>query len=103
MKRRIVLLGIIGCLAIASGIAVFVHWKNHEQQLTTVTIASDGSLYLADERLDTGRLSAILKKRAANRQAVSISADKKAPLKRIVEVMDVCRVAGVKIAPATTQ
>ena len=106
MKSKIVLLGVIGCLAIAGGVAIFVHWKNHEQQPTTITIASDGSLYLADERLDTSRLATIIKKCAINRQPVSISADKNVPFKRIVEVMDVCRAArvtGVWIAPARTQ
>ena len=77
-----------------------------QQQQTTITIASDGSLYLAGERIDLSRLATRLKELSAQQRPVTIRTDKKADFGRIVAVIDACKAAGVTqiaAATATTQ
>jgi len=73
---------------------------------TTITVASDGSLYLAGERIDLSRLATQLKELAAQQRPVAIRSDKNVEFRRIVEVIDGCKAAGVTqiaFATATTQ
>lgn len=67
---------------------------------TTITIARDGSLYLGGERLEASQLADRLKELDAQ-QPVTIRADKKADYKRIVEVMDACKLAAISRVSAT--
>jgi biopolymer transport protein ExbD len=64
-----------------------------EQEQTVITIAADGSLSLAGEGIDLDRLGTRLKELAAQRRPIAISADKGAPFKSIVAVMDVSKAA----------
>lgn len=76
-----------------------------QQEKTTITIARDGSLYLAGERLDLSQLATRLKELGAQ-QPVTIRADSSTDYKRLVEVMDACKAAAVSqisVATATTQ
>jgi biopolymer transport protein ExbD len=75
-----------------------------EREKTAITIARDGSLYLAGERVDLTQLAGRLKALGAQ-QAVTIRADRTTGYKRVMEVMDACKAAalsGVSIAAATT-
>jgi biopolymer transport protein ExbD len=65
-----------------------------QQENTTITIARDGSLYLAGEPLDLSRLATRLKELAAQRP-VTIRAESRTDYKRLVEVMDACKAAAV--------
>jgi biopolymer transport protein ExbD len=76
-----------------------------QQEKTTITIARDGSLYLAGEPLDLNRLATRLKALGAQRP-ITIRADSRTAYKRLVEVMDACKAAAVSqiaIATATTR
>ena len=66
------------------------------QEQIVITIAADGSLYLAGERIELNQLGMRLKQFAAQPQPIAISADKGAPFKTIVAVMDACKVAARK-------
>jgi biopolymer transport protein ExbD len=71
------------------------------QEGTTITIARDGGLYLAGERLDLSQLAARLKAFGA-RQPVIIRADTETDYKRVVEVVDACKAAAAsRISLAT--
>jgi len=72
----------------------------HRQERNTITIARDGSLYLGGERLDVSQLSSRLKE-LDGQQPVSIRADRKTDYKRVVEVMDACKVAAISRISAT--
>ena len=76
-----------------------------QQEKTAIRIARDGSLYLAEERVDLTQLAGRIEALGA-RQAVTIRADRSTHYKRVVEVLDVCKtaaVSGVSIVAATTQ
>jgi biopolymer transport protein ExbD len=72
-----------------------------QQENTAISIARDGGLYLASERLDLTQLAARLKELGAQ-QPVTIRADSNTDYKRLVEVMDACKAADVsRISLAT--
>lgn len=76
-----------------------------QQEKSTITIARDGSLYLAGEPLDLSRLAIRLKELGAQRP-VTIRADSSTDYKRLLEVVDACKGAAVShiaFATATTQ
>jgi biopolymer transport protein ExbD len=58
-----------------------------------VTIAADGTMCLAGERLDLSRLETRLKELAPQRRPIAIRADKDAQFKQIVAVMDASKAA----------
>jgi biopolymer transport protein ExbD len=113
---------VVGCLGLCAGFTLCYVYLVHPQRETkatastpqqvrqqeqiTIAIARDGSFYLAGERLDLSRLATRLKELAAQRQPVTIRADKDADFKRIAEVMDACKAAAVSqvaVATAATQ
>ena len=63
-----------------------------QQEKTTITIARDGSLYLAGERLDLSQLATHLKE-LSTQQPVIIRADSSTDYKRLMEVTDACKAA----------
>jgi len=65
------------------------------QDRVVVTIATDGTLYLAGERLDLKQLETRLKELAGQRR-IDIRADKGAPITRVVAVMDAAKAAARK-------
>lgn len=76
-----------------------------QQEKTAITIARDGSLYLAEERVDLTELAGRLKALGAQ-QPVTIRADRSTDYKRVIEVMDTCKAAAtsvVSIVAVTTQ
>lgn len=73
--------------------------QNRHQDMATITIARDGSLDLSGERLDVSQLAARLKMGAP--QAVAIRVGSKTHYKRVVEVMDACKVAAISRISAT--
>jgi biopolymer transport protein ExbD len=76
-----------------------------QQEKTSISIARDGRLYLASERLDLSQLAARLKEFGAQ-QPVIIRADSNTGYKRVVEVMDACQAAAVSrvsLATVTAQ
>ena len=58
-----------------------------------MTITADGSIFLAGERIELSRLETRLKELTAQGRPITIRADKSAPFKRIVEVMDSVKAA----------
>jgi biopolymer transport protein ExbD len=87
-------------------LAALAAQQSSEEQIV-ITIARDGSLRLADRRVDLKDLATTLKKLGARGQSIRINADKGAPWSRVVEVMDACKAAragkGVLLATATTR
>ncbi len=65
-----------------------------QQEKTIITIARDGSLYLAGERLDLSQLATHLKE-LSTQQPVIIHADSSTDCRRLVEVLDACKAAAV--------
>jgi biopolymer transport protein ExbD len=65
----------------------------HEQK-TTITIAQDGTLYLAGERLDVSQLTLRLKA-LGRTQPVVIRADPTSDAQRVIGVMEACKAASV--------
>ena len=63
------------------------------QEQIVITIGANGNLYLAGERIELNRLGTRLKELAAQRRPIAISADKDAPFKAIVAVMDASKAA----------
>ena len=109
------------CLGLCAGFALCYLWlvlphrkgeatasaaqQTLQQGKTTISIARDGGLYLAGERLDLNQLVARLKELGAQ-QPVIIRADSRTDYKRVVEVMDASKAAAVSrisLASATAQ
>ena len=99
---------VVGCLGLCAGftlcyLSLVPKTEVKATEATVITIARDGNMYLANERLDLGRLAASLKEQAAQGRTITIRADKNTDYKRIVEVVDACKAAGVgRIAMSTT-
>ena len=103
---------VIGCLGLCVGFtlcyfclvlpqretraAASLPQQGSEHQQTVITIAADGSLYLAGERIELNQLGIRLKQFAAQPRPIAISADKGAPFESIVAVMDACKAAARK-------
>ena len=66
-----------------------------QQQIATITITHDGSVYLAGERLAIEQLAPRLKK-LGGKPPVIIRADNTSDYRCLLEVMDACKAAGVK-------
>ena len=100
---------VTGCLGLCAGFTLcYVYLVLPQREITAaalppqqvsgqeqilITIAADGSLYLAGERIELNRLRTRLQELAAQRRTVAISADKDAPFKAIVAVMDASKAA----------
>jgi biopolymer transport protein ExbD len=63
------------------------------QEKTTIAVTSDGSLYLAGERVDVNQLTARLKE-LGPQQPVMIRVDRGTDLKHLVQVCDACMSLG---------
>lgn len=88
----------VGCLGACVGFALcyltFVGFKT-EAKAAVITVASDGSLYLGNQQLDVGQLSADLKKQAAHEFTITIRANQNTDYARVVAVVNACKAAGV--------
>jgi hypothetical protein len=100
---------VTGCLGLCAGFTLcYVYLVLPQREIVTaaslpqqvsgqgqivITIAADGSSYLAGQRIELDRLGRRLKELAAQRRPIAIRADKDAPLKAIVAVMDASKAA----------
>src|SRR5260221_1966562 len=106
--KKYLLAAVAGCLGLCAGFTLcYVYLvlppraataaastpKQAPEQQIVVTIAADGTVYLAGERIDLKRLRTRLTELAAQRRSVAIRADKDAPFRSIVAVMDASKVA----------
>ena len=69
-----------------------------DRQQIVITITADGAIYLAGERIEPNRLPTRLKELGGEWVPIAIRADKGAPFKRIVEVMNEARGRRFEIA-----
>jgi biopolymer transport protein ExbD len=100
---------VTGCLGLCAGFTLcYVYLVLPQREIMTaasspqqvsgqgqivITIAADGSSYLAGQRIELDRLQRLLKELAAQRRPIAIRADRDAPLKAIVAVMDASKAA----------
>jgi|HubBroStandDraft_5_1064220.scaffolds.fasta_scaffold162858_2 biopolymer transport protein ExbD len=92
----------VGCLGLGLGFTVLyscglfptpARTGNHAQ---IITIAGDGSLSMAGKQMNLSQLSSNLKEtRETPALSVTIQADTNTDYKRIQEVVDTCKAAGV--------
>jgi biopolymer transport protein ExbD len=90
------------------GKATATAWQQirQKEKVATITIARDGSLSLAGERIDLSQLATRLKEVSAQHPVCCVRVDSGANVSRFNEVTDACKGAGVSrfiFARATAQ
>ena len=74
------------------------------EEVATLTISRDGSVYLAEQRIDLSQLAS-RRKQFGGKQPVFIRADSTTDYRRILEVLDACKageVSRISLAAART-
>jgi biopolymer transport protein ExbD len=66
-----------------------------ESKTTEISISRDGSMYLAHERIDPTRLSALLHEKSTSRITAVINADEHTDITKIYGVLTACQSAGI--------
>ncbi|MBL8995543.1 MAG: biopolymer transporter ExbD [Spirochaetia bacterium] len=72
--------------------------ESETRNLLVVSIKRPGELYLNDEPVDASRLGSLLRKRSQElgQDVVIIKGDQQIPYAKMVEVMDLAKMAGMK-------
>jgi len=74
------------------------------QEEIVVTVSSEGAVYVGKNQVTTERLSTELKKEMArlNSRRLLLQADQNLPYRRLVEIMDLARLAGIETVALVT-
>ena len=88
---------VVGCLGLCVGfVTCYLSLvPKAESQTTEISIARDGSMYLAHERIDPTRLFAVLHAQSASRITAVINADEHTDIMKIHGILTVCHSAGI--------
>ena len=84
------------CLCLLAGLALagfYLATRHTRTEAAVIGISADGSLALDGKRIELSQLRKRLKENTALGRSIVIQADKGAPFKRIVEVMDAAKSA----------
>src|SRR6266853_5036076 len=84
------------CLCLCAGLALsgfYLATRHTRREAAIISISADGGLTLDGKRIELNQLANGLKEATALGRSIAIQADKGAPFKRIVEVMDAAKSA----------
>jgi hypothetical protein len=84
------------CLCLCAGLALsgfYLAIRYTRTEPAVIGISADGGLSLDGKRIELNRLQKWLKEITAHGRSITIRADKGAPFKRVVEVMDASKSA----------